>query len=71
LTPEQSEQALEIGLPGLYAEPVSQRSYPSGAVAGSILGFMGADGPLEGIEAAQGACTCCKQDTGRASRRDR
>ncbi|EXF25192.1 peptidoglycan glycosyltransferase [Nesterenkonia sp. AN1] len=53
LTPEQSEQALEIGLPGLYAEPVSERSYPSGAVAGSIIGFMGADGPLEGIEAAQ------------------
>ncbi|MBO0595101.1 penicillin-binding protein 2 [Nesterenkonia sp. E16_7] len=53
LTPEQSEQAVDIGLPGLYAEPVSQRSYPSGAVAGSIIGFMGADGPLEGIEAAQ------------------
>lgn len=53
LTPEQSEQALDIGLPGLYAEPVSKRSYPSGAVAGSIIGFMGADGPLEGIEAAQ------------------
>lgn len=53
LTPEQSEQAVEIGLPGLYAEPVSERSYPSGAVAGSIIGFMGADGPLEGIEAAQ------------------
>ncbi len=53
LTPEQSAAATEIGIPGVYAEPVSERSYPSGAVAGSIVGFMGADGPLEGIEAAQ------------------
>lgn len=53
LTPQESEQATEIGIPGLYAEPVSERSYPSGSVAGSIIGFMGSDGPLEGIEAAQ------------------
>ncbi|WP_218220186.1 penicillin-binding protein 2 [Nesterenkonia sp. Act20] len=53
LTPEQSAAATEIGIPGVYAEPVSERSYPSGAVAGSIIGFMGDDGPLEGIEAAQ------------------
>lgn len=53
LTPEQSQQVLDLEIPGLYAEPVSERSYPSGSVAGSIIGFMGADGPLEGIEAAQ------------------
>ncbi|GAA1147241.1 peptidoglycan D,D-transpeptidase FtsI family protein [Nesterenkonia lutea] len=53
LTPEQSQAATDVGIPGLYAEPVAERSYPSGAVAGSIIGFMGSEGPLEGIEAAQ------------------
>lgn len=52
VTPEEQERALEIGIPGLYAEQVPQRSYPSGPVAGSILGFMGSDGPLEGVESA-------------------
>ncbi|GAA1158724.1 peptidoglycan D,D-transpeptidase FtsI family protein [Nesterenkonia sandarakina] len=53
LTPAKSQEVLDLNIPGLYAEPVTERSYPSGAVAGSIIGFMGSDGPLEGIEAAQ------------------
>lgn len=53
VTPEEQHEAMDIGIPGLYAEPVSERSYPSGSVAGSVLGFMGSDGPLEGIESAQ------------------
>ena len=50
VTPDEQERAMEIGIPGLYSEQVPQRSYPSGPVAGSILGFMGEDGPLEGVE---------------------
>ena len=54
VTPEVKEMALEIGIPGLLAEPVSERSYPNGSVAGSILGFLGGDGtPLEGLELSQ------------------
>ncbi|NUL48020.1 penicillin-binding protein 2 [Cellulosimicrobium funkei] len=54
VTPEVKEKALEIGIPGLLAEPVSERSYPNGSVAGSILGFLGGDGtPLEGLELSQ------------------
>ncbi|MGM7667532.1 peptidoglycan D,D-transpeptidase FtsI family protein [Microbacterium sp. A93] len=54
VTPEIKEKALEIGIPGLLAEPVSERSYPNGSVAGSILGFLGGDGtPLEGLELSQ------------------
>lgn len=54
ITPEVKEEALEIGIPGLLAEPVSERSYPNGSVAGSILGFLGGDGtPLEGLELSQ------------------
>jgi cell division protein FtsI (penicillin-binding protein 3) len=54
VTPEVKEKALEVGIPGLLAEPVSERSYPNGSVAGSVLGFLGGDGtPLEGMELSQ------------------
>lgn len=54
ITPEEHQRALDLDIPGLYSEPVAQRTYPSGPVAGSILGFVGSDGtPLDGIELAQ------------------
>jgi cell division protein FtsI (penicillin-binding protein 3) len=54
VTPEVKEKAIEVGIPGLLAEPVSERTYPNGSVAGSILGFLGGDGtPLEGLELSQ------------------
>jgi len=34
----------ELGLVGIFAEPVSERIYPAGAVAGNVIGFAGADG---------------------------
>lgn len=54
--PEVKDQALDLGIPGLLAEPVTERTYPNGSVAGSILGFVGGDGtPLEGLELSQDA----------------
>ncbi|MDO5634491.1 MAG: penicillin-binding protein 2 [Micrococcus sp.] len=54
VTPQVRDLALEIGIPGLLAEPVDRRLYPNGAVAGSVLGFLSADGqPREGIEVSQ------------------
>ena len=44
VTPEVRQEALEVGIPGLVSEPVAERIYPNGAVAGSILGFNGHDG---------------------------
>jgi len=39
------------GIPGLYSQQVSKRTYPNGQVAASMLGFLGKDGtPLSGIE---------------------
>lgn len=50
VTPQTRDEVMDMQAPGIYAEPVSHRTYPSGSVAGSIIGFVGADGPLEGIE---------------------
>lgn len=52
VSPEARREVMDLQAPGIYAEPVSQRTYPSGSVAGSIIGFVGSDGPLEGIESA-------------------
>ncbi|GAB3846379.1 peptidoglycan D,D-transpeptidase FtsI family protein [Nesterenkonia populi] len=51
VTPEQRSQVMELQAPGISAEPQSARTYPAGPVAGSIVGFVGSDGPLEGVEA--------------------
>src|SRR5699024_10205390 len=54
VTPEVKEEALELNIPGLISEPVADRIYPNGAVAGSVIGFTGHDGNgLEGIERSQ------------------
>ncbi|GAA3901202.1 peptidoglycan D,D-transpeptidase FtsI family protein [Microbacterium invictum] len=46
-----------LGMPFLSFPQVPSRTYPDGAVAGNILGFVGSDGePLEGIEALQNDC---------------
>ncbi|SCY10362.1 cell division protein FtsI (penicillin-binding protein 3) [Microbacterium sp. LKL04] len=47
----------DLGIPFLSFEPVASRSYPDGAVAGNIIGFVGSDGePLEGVEKLQDSC---------------
>jgi cell division protein FtsI (penicillin-binding protein 3) len=51
VTPTVESKVMDLGLPGIYAQPTSQRTYPMGAVGGSIVGFLGSDGQaLAGIE---------------------
>ncbi len=46
-----------LELPFLTFESVASRTYPNGAVAGNLLGFVGSDGePLEGFEKLQNSC---------------
>ncbi|GAA2753780.1 peptidoglycan D,D-transpeptidase FtsI family protein [Amnibacterium kyonggiense] len=48
-------QRLDLGW--LYYEAVPKRTYPAGAVAGNLLGFVGSDQtPLAGVERGYNAC---------------
>jgi cell division protein FtsI (penicillin-binding protein 3) len=44
VSPSAWNEIQELDLVGIFAEPASERMYPSGAVAGNVIGFTGADG---------------------------
>jgi cell division protein FtsI (penicillin-binding protein 3) len=47
----------EMRIPWVYTDRFADRLYPNGAVAGNLLGFVGADGePLAGIERVYNTC---------------
>lgn len=47
---------VELRIPWVYSEPQPARSYPSGAIAGNLVGFMGTDGALAGTELKWDEC---------------
>lgn len=53
VTPEIRDKVLAVRFPGIYADRTTLRTYPSGSVAGAMVGFLGTDGPLEGLELTQ------------------
>lgn len=52
----QFEAVRDLGLPYVYLRLNPQRIYPSGSVAGNLVGFMGADEPLAGVERSEDEC---------------
>jgi cell division protein FtsI (penicillin-binding protein 3) len=52
----QYQKIKALGIPWVYAQNHPARSYPNGAVAANLVGLMGTDGPLAGVEAAENAC---------------
>ncbi|MGN6218000.1 MAG: peptidoglycan D,D-transpeptidase FtsI family protein [Microbacterium sp.] len=57
LSTEQFRDLADLKVPYLHCQEHPARSYPDGAVAGNLIGFVGSDGqPLESLEKAQNAC---------------
>lgn len=57
LSTEQYRALADLRLPFLGFDPHPHRTYPDGAVAGNVIGFVGSDeAPLEGMEALQDSC---------------
>ncbi|MET0842356.1 MAG: penicillin-binding protein 2, partial [Mycetocola sp.] len=64
LTTEQYRALVDIGAPYLTFDQHPARTYPDGAVAGNLVGFMGTDGdPLAGIEKSQNDCLLAENGT--------
>jgi cell division protein FtsI (penicillin-binding protein 3) len=64
LTTEQYRDLVDIGAPYLTFDAHPSRTYPDGAVAGNLVGFMGIDGdPLAGIEQTQNDCLLAENGT--------
>ena len=64
LTTEQYRALVDIGAPYLTFDAHPARTYPDGAVAGNLVGFMGVDGEaLAGIEKSQNDCLLATDGT--------
>lgn len=53
---EQLREVRALQIPGVYDENSPTRIYPDGAVAGNLVGFVGTDGPLNGLETTEESC---------------
>ncbi|WP_349904680.1 peptidoglycan D,D-transpeptidase FtsI family protein [Parafrigoribacterium humi] len=46
----------KLSIPGIWDQKHPARTYPDGAVAGNLVGFVGTDGPQVGLEKTENKC---------------
>ncbi|GAA1468083.1 peptidoglycan D,D-transpeptidase FtsI family protein [Microbacterium thalassium] len=63
LTTEQYRDLVAIGAPYLTFDQHPSRTYPDGAVGGNLVGFMGSEGALAGLELTEDACLSATDGT--------
>lgn len=56
VTLEQMRKIRDLKIPGIYPQAHPARIYPGGAVAGNLVGFVGTDGPQNGLEWSKDSC---------------
>ena len=56
VTLDQWRAVRALGIPGIYKDDHPIRVYPDGSVAGNLVGFVGTEGPQEGLENSENAC---------------
>ena len=68
LSTEQYRALAALGIPFIYFDPHPSRTYPDGAVAGNLVGYMGLDGDaLGGLEQTQDDLPSLRRTTARSS----
>ena len=50
----------KLKIPGIYYQSVPARSYPNGAIAGNLVGFLNSKGAQAGVEYAYNSCLASK-----------